>query len=147
MTELQIPSKLENRQILDLCPFGDSGKFVVILYDKNHIVIFDLVSGTAVFKTSFAEASDLITNVQFVESRPQFVVEDIEEASNLISGYLLLTESKVITKKSETSKQKQIDQSSSSISRTKLLRKLHLVEIQQVLNSSKKGNEVKDKLE
>ena len=63
MTELQIPSKLENRQILDLCPFGDSGKFVVILYDKNHIVIFDLVSGTAVFKASFAEASDLITNV------------------------------------------------------------------------------------
>ena len=42
MTELQIPSKLENRQILDLCAFGDSGNLVVILYDKNHIVIFDL---------------------------------------------------------------------------------------------------------
>ena len=42
MTELQIPSKFENRQILDLCAFGDSGNLVVILYDKNHIVIFDL---------------------------------------------------------------------------------------------------------
>ena len=42
----------------------------------------------------------------------------------------MLTESKVITKKSESSKSKQVDQSSPAISRTKLLRKLHLVEMQ-----------------
>ena len=41
-TELQVPSKLENRPILDIDAFGDSGRFCVILYDKNHIVIFDL---------------------------------------------------------------------------------------------------------
>lgn len=108
-TELQVPSKLENRTILDLDPFGDSGRFVVILFDKNHIVIFDLESGTAVFKASFAEASDLITNIRFVESRPKFLGEDKGETSKLLNGYLLLTESKVITKKTESSKSKHAD--------------------------------------
>ena len=87
----------------------------------------------------------MITNIQFVENSPRFLGEEKGEVSNLLNGYLLLTESKVITKKTESSKAKHAE--NAAISRTKLLRKLHLVEIQQTLTSSKKGNEVRDKIE
>ena len=59
----------------------------------------------------------------------------------MLGGFLLLTETRV-----ETVVKK--DASNSGVSRSKLLRKLHLVEIQQSIVTSKKmGSEVKDKLE
>jgi hypothetical protein len=63
----------------------------------------------------------------------------------MLGGFLLLTETRVETVvKKEASKAKDPN---SGISRSKLLRKLHLVEIQQSIVTSKKGSEVKDKLE
>ena len=67
---MQLPSKLENRQILDLCTIGDSRSHVAFLYDKNQVVIFELASRTAVFKASYADATDLISGIHFIASTP-----------------------------------------------------------------------------
>ena len=67
----------------------------------------------------------------------------------MLGGYLLLTETRVHTVKHDVSKSKKSSdkQSAGISSRSMLLRKLHLVEIQQSVVTSKKGSEVKDKLE
>ena len=78
---MQLPSKLENRQILDLCTIGDSRSHVAFLYDKNQVVIFELASRTAVFKASYADATDLISGIHFIASTPPSLTLVDEEAN------------------------------------------------------------------
>ena len=68
-------------------------------------------------------------------------------SQSILGGYLLLIETRLQTVKKEVSKSKTPDIQNAGITRTKLLRKLHLVETQQVLVTTKKGEEMKDKLE
>ena len=58
--ELEIPSKLENRQILDIALI-DGAKSVAVLFSDNLFAIFDLALRTAVFKAKFNDATDNIT--------------------------------------------------------------------------------------
>ena len=151
---MQLPGKLENRQILDLCTIGDSGNHIAFLYDKNQVVVFELATRSAVFKATFADATDLISGIHFIASSPpsasQGKIDDISNGTSqsMQGGFLMLVETRVQTVKKDVSKSKKPqDSQNAGISRTKLLRKLHLVEIKQSVVTSKKGNEVKDKLE
>ena len=63
--ELQIPSKLENRQILDFAVMADS-KHVAILFNDSLIMVFDLALRTAIFKAKYNDATDNISQLFFV---------------------------------------------------------------------------------
>ena len=66
----------------------------------------------------------------------------------MLGGFLMLTETRVETViKKDVAKSSKTQEANQGISRSKLLRKLHLVEIQQSVVTSKKGTEIKDKLE
>jgi len=71
--ELQIPSKLENRQIMDLAVVepGACGQeaTAAFLFIDNLLVIFDLASRTAVFKVKYNDATDNISKLFFVADR------------------------------------------------------------------------------
>lgn len=58
--ELQIPSKLESRMILDVAIVGDA-KQVAVLLNDNLLTIFDIASRTAVFRAKFNDATDSIS--------------------------------------------------------------------------------------
>ena len=72
--ELQLPSKLENRQVLDFCvlegavrPTKDGqaasadGSLVAFLFSENVLVVFDIAARAAVFKAKYADATDSIS--------------------------------------------------------------------------------------
>ena len=58
--ELQIPSKLDSRQILDVAIVRNSKQVAVLLTD-NLLTIFDITERTAVFKAKFNDATDSIS--------------------------------------------------------------------------------------
>ncbi len=58
--ELQIPSKIENRQVLDLAVV-EGAKHAAFLFSENLLVIFDLANRTAVFKAKYSDATDNIS--------------------------------------------------------------------------------------
>ena len=58
--ELQIPSKIENRQVLDLAVV-DGARHATFLFSENLIVVFDLANRTAVFKAKYNDATDNIS--------------------------------------------------------------------------------------
>ena len=49
---------------------GNSGSHVAFLYDPKEVVVYELASRTAVFKASYADATDYITGIHFVASNP-----------------------------------------------------------------------------
>ena len=133
-SKLEIPSKLENRIILDVCIWDNKAAF---LFDKNVVAVFELTTRTVVFKASYAEATDNISRIFFISDR---ISNPTSEQQGLLSGFFLLAETKVqVVKKDPASSQKE--------SRTNMLRKLHLVELLQTESKIKKVIARNDKLE
>ena len=134
--DLQIPSKLENRQIMDFAVLepGACGEnsAVAFLFSDNLIAIFDLVFRTAVFKVKYNDATDNISQLFFVTNQfletpkppnasPSTVTNNSSSSGQQSStnevtllGFFLLTETKLVSKQDGKS-------------RAKHLRKLHLV--------------------
>lgn len=136
-SELEIPSGLENRQIVDLCIWDNKAAF---LFDKNAIAVFELTTRTVVFRATYADATNNISNIYFVSehSQPSAHSSKVAPEAGMLSGFFLMTETKMQVNKNEAEKVS---------SRTKLLRKLHLVEIQQSEVKVKKNIERRDRLE
>ena len=88
-TKLEIPGKLENRIILDVCIWDNKAAF---LFDKNVVAVFELTTRTVVFKASYAEATDNISRIFFISDR---VTTPSSEQQGLLGGFLLLAETKV----------------------------------------------------
>ena len=63
---LQVPSKLENRQVVDLCPSVGSSTRSVVLLDGNILLVFDLAKRAVVFKAKYADATDNISKLHFI---------------------------------------------------------------------------------
>ena len=171
--ELQIPSKLENRQVLDIAVVDgiagaatststSGGKhFAAVLLSENMLVIFDLASRTVVFRAKYNDATDNISHLYFVADR--YLETPVSHQSGApiaattpanqsptsnnettLMGFLLLVETKLV-QKGDTSKT--TSASSKSISRAKHLRKLHLVQILQTQVTSRSKIEKRDKIE
>lgn len=133
-SKLEIPGKLENRAILDVCIWDNKAAF---LFDKNVVAVFELTTRTVVFKASYAEATDNISRIFFISDR---ISTPSSELQGLLGGFFLLAETKVkVVKKDPASSQKE--------SRTKMLKKLHLVELLQTEIKVKKTIDRIDKLE
>jgi uncharacterized membrane protein len=64
--KLEIPGKLENRVILDASIWDNKA---AILYDKNAVVVFELTTGTVLFKANYAEATDNISRIIFISDQ------------------------------------------------------------------------------
>jgi len=88
-----MPGKLETRQILDACIWDNKA---ALLLDKNAVVVFELTTGTALFKASYAEAAETISRILFISDRAK---NSHAEQSNLLSGFFLLAETKSVQKK------------------------------------------------
>ena len=128
--KLEIPGKLENRQMLDVCIWENKA---AILYDKNAISVFELTTGTVLFKATYAEATDNISRILFISDQ---VTNTRSEHPDLLGGFFLLVETKPKPVKKEN-----------PFNIIHHLRKLHLVEIQQTETQVKKSIQRLDKLE
>lgn len=67
--ELQLPSKLQNRQILDFALLGDTASKAAFLFSENLVVVFDLALRTAVFKAKYNDATDNISQLFFIADK------------------------------------------------------------------------------
>ena len=107
--ELQIPTKLKNRQIMDLAVVepGACGQeaTAAFLFSDNLLVIFDLASRTAVFKVKYNDATDNISKLFFVADRyletprPQTMQQPISSSSSsetTLMGFFLMVETKLV---------------------------------------------------
>ena len=56
-------SGFETRQIVD---FEIWESYIALLYDKNTIVVLDLISEQVIFKTIYADATDMISKVFYL---------------------------------------------------------------------------------
>ena len=87
-TKLEIPGKLENRAILDLCIWENKA---ALLYDKSTVAVFELTTRTVLFKASYAEATDIVSNIVFISDQAN---NSRKNQPDLLGGFFLLAETK-----------------------------------------------------
>ena len=102
---LQVPSKLENRQVLDCMPMAGKNFHAIVLSDGNAIAVFDIAKRAVVFKAKYADATDNITKLFSLNSLPisvksaslsQQATESQQIDSKTLDGYILLVETKLV---------------------------------------------------